>query len=61
MQTTAQFIDPTSIMFFKLVLAIVLGGVIGTERAILARQPAGTRTFGLVALGSCLSLSSAIT
>ena len=54
MQTTAQFIDPTSIMFFKLVLAIVLGGVIGTERSILARQPAGTRTFGLVALGSCL-------
>ncbi|OGG54508.1 hypothetical protein A3C20_04510 [Candidatus Kaiserbacteria bacterium RIFCSPHIGHO2_02_FULL_55_25] len=54
MQTTAQFIDPTSIMFFKLVLAIVLGGVIGTERAILARQPAGTRTFGLVALGACL-------
>jgi len=54
MQTTAQFIDPTSIMFFKLVLAIVLGGIIGTERAILARQPAGTRTFGLVALGACL-------
>ena len=54
MHTTAQFIDPTSIMFLKLVLAILLGGVIGTERAILARQPAGTRTFGLVALGACL-------
>jgi putative Mg2+ transporter-C (MgtC) family protein len=54
MQTAAQFVDPTSIMFLKLVVAILLGGLIGTERAILARQPAGTRTFGLVALGSCL-------
>lgn len=54
MQSVAQFVDPTSVMFFKLVLAMVLGGVIGTERAILAHQAAGTRTFGLVALGSCL-------
>lgn len=54
MQTVAQFVDPTSVMFLKLVLAIVLGGIIGTERAILAHQPAGTRTFGLVALGACL-------
>lgn len=42
------------IEFVKLVLAMVLGGLIGTERAILARQVAGTRTFGLVALGACL-------
>ncbi len=41
-------------MFAKLVLAILLGGIIGTERAILARQAAGTRTFGLVALAACL-------
>ena len=54
MHTAAQFIDPTSVMFFKLVLAMMLGGIIGTERAILAHQPAGTRTFGLVAMGSCL-------
>lgn len=54
MQTPAEFIDPTFVMFGKLVLAMVLGGVIGTERAILARQAAGTRTFGLVALGACL-------
>ena len=54
MQTAALFIDPTSVMLLKLVLAMVLGGVIGTERAILAHQPAGTRTFGLVALGACL-------
>ena len=54
MHSAAQFIDPESVMFFKLVLAMLLGGVIGTERAVLARQPAGTRTFGLVALGACL-------
>ncbi|MDO8561568.1 MAG: MgtC/SapB family protein [bacterium] len=49
-----QFVDPTYIMFAKLVLALFLGGVIGTERAVVARQAAGTRTFGLVALGACL-------
>lgn len=54
MHQAAQFADPTSVMFGKLLLAIVLGGIIGTERAVLARQPAGTRTFGLVALGACL-------
>ena len=54
MHQAAQFIDPTSVMFGKLLLAILLGGIIGTERAILARQPAGTRTFGLVSLGACL-------
>lgn len=41
-------------MFAKLILATILGGVIGTERALLAHQSAGTRTFGLVALGACL-------
>jgi len=54
MHGAAQFIDPTSVMFFKLVLAMLLGGVIGTERAVLAHQSAGTRTFGLVSLGACL-------
>ena len=49
-----QFVDPTFVMFIKLVLAMVLGGLIGTERAVIARQAAGTRTFGLVALGACL-------
>ena len=50
----AEFIDPTSILFAKLLLAMFLGAIIGTERAVVARQAAGTRTFGLVALGSCL-------
>ena len=50
----AQFVDPTYIMFAKLILALLLGGLIGTERAVIARQAVGTRTFGLVALGACL-------
>ena len=54
MRNPAAFFDPTSIMFLKLLLAMLLGGLIGTERAILARQSAGTRTFGLVSLGACL-------
>src|SRR3989338_2799250 len=54
MRTASQFIDPSVVMFGKLFLAMLWGGLIGTERAILARQAAGTRTFGLVALGACL-------
>lgn len=54
-----QFADTTVIMFAKLVLAVILGGIIGTERAVMARQAAGTRTFGLVALGSCLFIITA--
>ena len=48
------FIDTQIVMFGKLLLATLLGGIIGTERALLARQAAGTRTFSLVAMGSCL-------
>ena len=55
----AQFIDPTYIIFAKLILALFLGGTIGTERAVIARQAAGTRTFGLVALGACLLIITA--
>lgn len=54
MHTPAEFLDPTLIQFAKLVLAMILGGIIGTERAILAKQAAGTRTFGLISLGACL-------
>ena len=46
--------DPTLVIFGKLILAVFLGSIIGTERAVLARQPAGMRTFGLVALAACL-------
>ncbi len=54
MHGVEQFIDSSTVMFLKLMLAMVLGAVIGTERAILAHQAAGTRTFGLVSLGACL-------
>src|SRR3989344_4621340 len=54
MHSPAVFVDPTFIEFVKLLTALFLGGVIGTERAIFAHQPAGTRTFGLVAMGACL-------
>jgi len=54
MPLVESFIDPTSVMYGKLLLAVLLGGIIGTERAILAKQYAGTRTFGLVALGAAL-------
>jgi putative Mg2+ transporter-C (MgtC) family protein len=42
------------VMFGQLLLAMVLGGLIGTERAVVAKQVAGTRTFGLVSLAACL-------
>lgn len=58
MHDAAQFIDTNTVMFGKLVLAMVLGGIIGTERAVIARQAAGTRTFGLVAMGACLFVLS---
>lgn len=48
------FADTELVMFLKLLLAMALGAVIGTERAVIARQTAGTRTFGLVAMGACL-------
>lgn len=55
-----HLVEPTSVQFFKLITAMLLGGLIGTERAILAKQAAGTRTFGLVALGACLFVLTGI-
>ncbi len=46
--------DPSLVIFGKLLLATLLGIAIGTERAVVAQQAAGSRTFGLVALGSCV-------
>lgn len=48
------FSDPSLLIFGKLLLATLLGILIGTERAVVAQQTAGSRTFGLVALGSCV-------
>lgn len=50
----AAFGDPSLIMLGKLVLAGILGMLVGTERALLAKQAAGTRTFALVSIGACL-------
>lgn len=41
------------IAVFKIVYAFVLGGVIGWERERRG-MPAGIRTFGAIAMGSCL-------
>ncbi|TSC85950.1 MAG: putative Mg2+ transporter-C (MgtC) family protein [Parcubacteria group bacterium Gr01-1014_8] len=49
-----DFVDPTSTLMLKLLLAAFLGVIVGTERALMANQAAGSRTFGLVSLGSCL-------
>lgn len=46
--------DPTFVMFGQLVLAALLGVVIGTERSVVAQQRAGMRTFALVSLGACI-------
>lgn len=46
--------DPMVVLFGKLILATILGLVIGTERSIVAHQRAGMRTFALVSLGSCI-------
>lgn len=54
MHDAAPFLDTTTLMFAKMALAMILGGILGTERGILARQSAGTRTFGLVAMGAAM-------
>ncbi len=41
------------VIFGKLLLAVVLGMVVGTER-VAAGKSAGSRTFALVSLGACL-------
>jgi putative Mg2+ transporter-C (MgtC) family protein len=46
-------LEPQFVIFGKLVLAAVLGMLVGTER-VAAGKSAGSRTFALVALGSCL-------
>jgi putative Mg2+ transporter-C (MgtC) family protein len=40
-------------MYFQIFLAMVLGALIGIERSF-AGKTAGMRTYGLVAMGSCL-------
>lgn len=48
------FFNSTIVIFGQLILAILLGMVLGTERSVVANKRAGTRTYALVALGACL-------
>lgn len=50
--------DPTILTFGKLLLATLLGAMMGTERSVIARQAAGTRTFALVSLAACLFVTA---
>lgn len=43
----------TLLIVLKLLLAVILGGIIGLEREFLGK-PAGSRTYALVALGATL-------
>lgn len=46
-------IDPVFLPFVYLVVALLLGCIIGLERSFAGKR-AGVRTFGLVSMGSCL-------
>ena len=46
--------DPSLLIFLKLLTATFLGLIVGAERSIVARQPAGMRTFALVSMGACM-------
>ena len=48
------FFNSTTVIFGQLILAMLLGMVLGTERSVVADKRAGTRTHALVALGACL-------
>lgn len=48
-----NLILPLKEIIYRLVLAAILGGIIGMERSLLKKQ-AGLRTFALVSLGASL-------
>lgn len=48
------FFGSTFVLFGKLLLATLLGVLLGTERSVFANKRAGTRTYALVALSACL-------
>ncbi len=50
----------TGILFGQLVLAMVLGSLLGLERSIVAGKTAGVRTYALVTIGSCLFVISSL-
>lgn len=48
-----EFASPYIEMFIQVIVALLLGSLVGLER-LLAGKQAGMRTFGLVAVGACL-------
>lgn len=56
---SSLFASQEFIIFGRLILAVVLGALLGVERE-LARKTAGVRTYALVSLGSCLFTSISI-
>lgn len=48
-----EFASPYIGMFIQVIVALMLGSLVGLER-LLAGKQAGMRTFGLVAVGACL-------
>ncbi len=54
-----EFITENFPLFLQLLVAMGLGMLIGVERT-LAHKTAGLRTYGLVALGSCLFVVTAL-
>ncbi len=53
------FTSQEIVIFGRLILAVVLGALLGIERE-LARKTAGVRTYALVSLGACLFTSLSI-
>ena len=45
----------TASVFIRLILALILGGLIGLDRA-LRHRPAGPRTYALVCVGAALTM-----
>ena len=56
MITQTLFSPETVSLFTKLVVAMLCGALIGTER-IIAHKTAGMRTYALVAMGSALFIA----
>jgi putative Mg2+ transporter-C (MgtC) family protein len=46
-------IDPSIVMFLKLLISLLLGAMVGLERE-WRKKPAGLRTHMLVSMGACL-------
>jgi len=51
--SSVDFFSPDLLVFYKLMLATLLGLALGFERTIAGKM-AGMRTYALMALGSCL-------